>query len=104
MMRRILILLLLLSSCAHYETSMCRHRAVECALVYGEKLGNENVGIAIGPSRSTIWHGQVFIKQDGIKWINHIRDLCVVGHQEDFTPQIYMSTQAFIANQFPWGR
>jgi hypothetical protein len=94
------ILCILLLSCASFEVSMCRHRAVECALVYGEKVGNDKVGIAIGPS-STVWHGQAYILNP-MRWIVHNNDICKIGSQEDFKPQIFMTTAEFMKMQFPW--
>ena len=95
------ILCIFLLSCSlKYETSMCRHRAVECALVYGEKTA---VAIAIGPSNSTIWHAQAYLLKSN-QWLVNTGNVCEIGKQEDFTPQIYMTIGEFIQNQFPWVR
>ena len=97
-----IILVLILTACATPTpiTSMCRQRAVECALDYVEVYGNENTGVAIGPSKSTIWHAQAFIKHPGIEWLVNVGYECEIGDMEDFTPQIFMSTEEFLHWQF----
>jgi len=92
------IFCLFLVSCVSFETSMCRHRAVECALVYGEKTA---VAIAIGPSKSTVWHAQAYLLKSD-QWLVNTGNACEIGKQEDFTPQIYMTVGEFMQNQFPW--
>ena len=93
----------LLLGCATTSTvtSMCRQRAVECALDYVEVYGNENTGIAIGPSKSPVWHAQAFIRHDGLKlWLVNNGFYCNIGDQEPFTPQVDMSIEEFLHWQF----
>jgi len=97
-----LVIAVLLSCSLKYEISACRHRAVECALVYGEKADGQ-VAIAIGPSRSTVWHAQAYLLKSN-QWLVNTGNVCEIGKQEDFTPQIYMTVREFIQNQFPWVR
>lgn len=77
---------------------MCRHRAVECALVYGEKVP---VAIAIGPSRSTVWHAQAYLPKSN-QWLVNTGNVCEIGKREDFEPQIYMTLGEFMQMQFSW--
>jgi len=96
------VLSVLLIACAPiFETSMCRHRAVECALVWGEKVGNNDVQIAIGPTSLKLWHGQVFIPSRQA-WIVNTGNACEIGDKEKFTPQIHMSIAQFMQFQFAW--
>lgn len=102
-----LILSLLLTGCItdEFHITYCRHRAVSCALVYGEIYGPEHVGIAIGPTDDPVWHAQAYVEKSGkIKWINSIGHGCELGGQERFYPQYYMTVKGFINNQFPWVR
>ncbi len=97
-MKYLLILCLFLASCVSYEVSACRHRAVECALIYGEKVP---IAIAIGPSKSTVWHAQTFLPLSN-QWLVNTGHVCEIGKREDFTPQIYMTLGEFMRMQFSW--
>ena len=98
----IFIICLLLASCAlKYERPECRHTAVECALLWGEMVGNDNIGIAIGPSKNTVWHGQAHLKNP-TRWLVNTGTACEIGKMEDFTPQIYMTLKQFLEFQFGW--
>lgn len=98
--------LLFLTSCSEYVISSCRHRAVECALVYGEVVGEDRVRIAIGPTSGVQWHAQAYINDndDDITWIVNDGYYCIKGKQEPFTPVQNMSISKFLDNQFLWIR
>lgn len=99
------IICLFLISCSllpKYEVSKCRHRALECALVYGDKVGNEGVGIAVGPTKTpALWHAQAHLKPS-MHWIRYNGNLCELGEQENFSPQIFMTTAEFMRFTFGW--
>ena len=91
-----------LSGCApEYRISQCRHRAVLCALVYGEVYGPERVGIAIGPTASLQWHGQAFLATpQGRRWIENRGYGCEIGDQEPFQPAQDFTVDGFMRYQF----
>jgi hypothetical protein len=94
----------LLMSCApDYMTSMCRHKVVECALMAGERYGQEKTLIAIGPSQtSEAWHGQALVIGKG--WLVNAENACEFGKIENFRPEIFLTVDGFLKNQFPWVR
>lgn len=95
-------IILFCSGCAESHVSMCRHRAVECALVYAEVDGADKVGIAIGPSSGTQWHGQAFVdRPTGREWIINMGHYCEIGPMEKFTPEQFFTVRGFLDNQFP---
>jgi len=89
--------------------SECRHRAVECALLYGEK--GAKVGIASGPFTPDpkIWHAQAFVT-DPVnplvnrpwKWLVNKGYTGELGEQETFTPERYDTVKTFLSWQFPF--
>jgi len=99
-MKRLIILIL--TACApEYHVSYCRHRAVECALIYGEVYGPEKVGVAIGPTSGDMWHGQAYVMTDqGRRWLVNLGHGCEIGEREPFAPFSYFTVEGFLANQF----
>lgn len=98
-----LLCLLALDGCApEYHVSYCRHRALECALVYGEIYGPQNVGVAIGPTSQHGWHAQSYWKSpEGVRWLDNLGHGCQVGQREPFAPMQYFDVSGFMKNQFP---
>jgi len=98
-----LLCLLALDGCApEYHVSYCRHRALECALVYGEIYGPQNVGVAIGPTSQHGWHAQSCWKSpEGVRWLDNLGHGCQVGQREPFAPMQYFDVSGFMKNQFP---
>ena len=100
--RAIVIAALLLTACAEYHVSYCRHRAVECALIYGEVYGPDRVGVAIGPTGRGVWHGQAYVLTDkGRRWLVNMGHGCEIGDREPFAPMKYFTLEGFMENQFP---
>lgn len=108
-----LLILLLLTSCATMPFSRlgeCRHQAMECALIFGEKVGNAQIGIASGPFNKTeVWHAQTYLMEPGHadlmkpwKWLKNKGYSCEIGGQENFVPHKYMDVEDFFTWQFSW--
>lgn len=92
-MKPLLLIALLLASCAHGE---CRHDAVFCGLIELEQ-GRE-VRIAVGPSGPDTWHAQAV--SEG-RYLRRFGETCVEG-RDRFSPWRKMTVREFLDNQ--WGR
>lgn len=86
----IVIFAVLLMACGSPRIKpVCRHTAAFAALTYGEIFP---VRIAIGPSDlSDRWHAQAQAQIDGDwVWLETGQALITPGHQDAFTPSMYM--------------
>lgn len=104
-MKRLILIALAfaLMGCTEYRMTSCRHRAVECALLYGEKYGPERVGIAIGPTATPYWHGQAYYLDPSTgerRWIRNLGHACEVSDQEPFQAREFYTVRAFMQNNF----
>jgi len=89
--------------------SECRHRAVECALVYGEK--GAKVALASGPVEADPkqWHSQTYLLPPNQvdlskpwKWLVNEGFQCSIGDQEPFIPHRYDTVAQYLDWQFSW--
>ena len=90
--------------------SECRHRAIECALIFGEARQG-GVGIASGPvvKDPKLWHSQAYLldpaKEDITKpwkWLVNKGFSCEIGEKEPFTPERFDTVMSFLRWQFPF--
>jgi hypothetical protein len=86
----------------------CRHRAVECALIFGE--AGALIGIASGPWNEDmkLWHGQAYLRNPmqpdmtPWKWLVNRGYQCEIGSQEDFKAWRFDTVKSFMEFQFGW--
>jgi len=97
----ICILSCLLFSCVSGRTrGLCRHKAIYCAIVYGD-LHHVPVRIAYGPStyKPNSYHcqAQAYINGEW-KWLTQVGDSVVIGEQDYwFTPTQYFDVYTAMA-------
>ena len=78
---------------------VCRHMAVECALVYIEDHSFEKVGIAFGPAIDSPidWHAQAYVEKDGdLLWLQNNFTSCHIGRKERFRPLNFYPVEDFV--------
>ncbi len=106
-----IIIFLALQGCAQapfIRLGDCRHQAVECALIFGEKTGGQQIGIASGPAikNPQDWHSQAFLRNpsppyDGPwKWLVNRGYRCEIDEKEPFTPVRLDTVGSFLDWQF----
>lgn len=86
-----------------YHVGMCRQRAVECALIYGEIYHPLEVGIASGAVNADkrFWHSQAYLdRPDRRLWLRNTGFGCEIGNREPFTPSKFESVGEYLNTVF----
>jgi hypothetical protein len=88
-----LVVLMVFTACSQ---AVCRHTALTCALIYGEKMGDSKIGIALETGK----HAQAFINDGKIQWVESFGPYCYIGVQDKFQPDRFMTIREYFERLF----